>query len=126
MSEIYNIIEKKKLDVVNNTIEKSHGLPLGMFARCRARLIDPHYEAQVPLHDHHLEVRDHLDCILWPGEQPAIKPALEVENGSLKVPVLSGIRKIQEHHAYIIGNNFDFEQFRELLANARIVEINRE
>ena len=27
MSEIYNIIEKKKLDVVNNTIEKSHGLP---------------------------------------------------------------------------------------------------
>ena len=27
MSEIYNIIEKKKLDIVNNTIEKSHGLP---------------------------------------------------------------------------------------------------
>ena len=27
MSEIYNIIEKKKLDVVNNPIEKSHGLP---------------------------------------------------------------------------------------------------
>ena len=27
MSEIYNIIKKKKLDVVNNTIEKSHGLP---------------------------------------------------------------------------------------------------
>ena len=27
MSEIYKIIEKKKLDVVNNTIEKSHGLP---------------------------------------------------------------------------------------------------
>ena len=27
MSEIYNIIEKKKLDVVNNRIEKSHGLP---------------------------------------------------------------------------------------------------
>ena len=27
MSDIYNIIEKKKLDVVNNPIEKSHGLP---------------------------------------------------------------------------------------------------
>ena len=27
MSEIYNIIDKKKLDVVNNSIEKSHGLP---------------------------------------------------------------------------------------------------
>ena len=27
MSEIYNIIEKKKLDVVSNPIEKSHGLP---------------------------------------------------------------------------------------------------
>ena len=27
MSEIYNIIEKKKLDVVNKPIEKSHGLP---------------------------------------------------------------------------------------------------
>ena len=27
MSEIYKIIKKKKLDVVNNTIEKSHGLP---------------------------------------------------------------------------------------------------
>ena len=27
MSEIYNIIEKKKLDVVSNSIEKSHGLP---------------------------------------------------------------------------------------------------
>ena len=27
MSEIYNIIEKKKLDVVNNSIEKAHGLP---------------------------------------------------------------------------------------------------
>ena len=27
MSEIYNIIEKKKLDVVNNPIETSHGLP---------------------------------------------------------------------------------------------------
>ena len=27
MSEIYNIIEKKKLDVVNNSIETSHGLP---------------------------------------------------------------------------------------------------
>ena len=27
MSEIYNIIDKKKLDVVSNSIEKSHGLP---------------------------------------------------------------------------------------------------
>ena len=27
MSDIYSIIEKKKLDVVNNPIEKSHGLP---------------------------------------------------------------------------------------------------
>ena len=27
MSEIYNIIEKKKLDVVSKRIEKSHGLP---------------------------------------------------------------------------------------------------
>ena len=27
MSEIYNIIDKKKLDVVSKTIEKSHGLP---------------------------------------------------------------------------------------------------
>ncbi len=27
MSEIYNIIDKKKLDVVNNSIEKAHGLP---------------------------------------------------------------------------------------------------
>ena len=27
MSEIYNIIEKKKLDVVKKPIEKSHGLP---------------------------------------------------------------------------------------------------
>jgi len=27
MSDIYKIIEKKKLDVVNNAIEKSHGLP---------------------------------------------------------------------------------------------------
>jgi Phenylpropionate dioxygenase and related ring-hydroxylating dioxygenases, large terminal subunit len=27
MSEIYNIIEKKKLDVVSNPIETSHGLP---------------------------------------------------------------------------------------------------
>ena len=27
MSEIYNIIEKKKLDVVKKTIDKSHGLP---------------------------------------------------------------------------------------------------
>ena len=27
MSEIYNIIDKKKLDVVNKSIEKSHGLP---------------------------------------------------------------------------------------------------
>ena len=27
MSEIYSIIEKKKLDVVSNSIEKSHGLP---------------------------------------------------------------------------------------------------
>ena len=27
MSEIYKIIDKKKLDVVNNPIEKSHGLP---------------------------------------------------------------------------------------------------
>ncbi len=27
MSEIYNIIEKQKLDVVSNPIEKSHGLP---------------------------------------------------------------------------------------------------
>ena len=27
MSEIYNIVEKKKLDVVNNPIETSHGLP---------------------------------------------------------------------------------------------------
>ena len=26
MSEIYNIIDKKKLDVVNNSIEKAHGL----------------------------------------------------------------------------------------------------
>ena len=32
MSEIYNIIEKKKLDVVNNPIEKSKvGLGLGLF-----------------------------------------------------------------------------------------------
>ena len=27
MSEIYKIIEKTKLDVVNNPIEQSHGLP---------------------------------------------------------------------------------------------------
>ena len=27
MSEIYNIIDKKKLDVVNNSIKKAHGLP---------------------------------------------------------------------------------------------------
>ena len=27
MSEIYNIIDKKKLDVVSNSIEKAHGLP---------------------------------------------------------------------------------------------------
>ena len=27
MSEIYSIIEKNKLDVVNNSIEQSHGLP---------------------------------------------------------------------------------------------------
>ena len=27
MSEIYSITEKKKLDVVSNPIEKSHGLP---------------------------------------------------------------------------------------------------
>ena len=27
MSEIYEIIDKTKLDVVNNPIEKSHGLP---------------------------------------------------------------------------------------------------
>ena len=27
MSEIYNIIDKKKLDVVNNSIVKAHGLP---------------------------------------------------------------------------------------------------
>ena len=27
MSEIYNIIDKKKLDIVNNSIEKAHGLP---------------------------------------------------------------------------------------------------
>ena len=26
MSEVYNIIEKKKLDIVSNPIEKSHGL----------------------------------------------------------------------------------------------------
>ena len=27
MSEVYNIIQKKKLDVVSNPLEKSHGLP---------------------------------------------------------------------------------------------------
>ena len=27
MSEIYEIIDKKKLDVVSNSIEDSHGLP---------------------------------------------------------------------------------------------------
>ena len=27
MTEIYKIIEKKKLDVVNNSIEHAHGLP---------------------------------------------------------------------------------------------------
>ena len=27
MSEIYNIVDKKKLDVVNKPISKAHGLP---------------------------------------------------------------------------------------------------
>ena len=27
MSEIYNIIEKKKLDIVKKPIDRSHGLP---------------------------------------------------------------------------------------------------
>ena len=27
MSEIYNIVDKKKLDVVKKTISKAHGLP---------------------------------------------------------------------------------------------------
>ena len=60
------------------------------------------------------------DRILWPGEQPALK----VEDGSLRVPVLSGIRKLPDAPVYIIGCNLEFEQFRELLVDAGIVEKN--
>ena len=40
MSDIYNIIEKKKLDVVSNIIEKSHGLPNECYTNKEYTLIE--------------------------------------------------------------------------------------
>ncbi len=40
MSEIYNIIDKKKLDIVNKPINKAHGLPNECYTNKEYTLIE--------------------------------------------------------------------------------------
>ena len=40
MSKIYNIIEKKKLDIVKKTISKAHGLPNECYTNKEYTLIE--------------------------------------------------------------------------------------
>lgn len=98
--------------------EKAHGLPMALLARARVRLADPHYAVEVSLAGHAFEARDVSGAVLWPGPDAALSAA----QGRLRVPVLSGIRKYAEHTCYLIGCNTSYDQFRDLLLRAAIVE----
>ena len=98
--------------------EKSQGRYLGLYMRARTRLGDPHFDAHVPLDGAVLEawgIRDKL----WPAEHPS----LSVENGRLRVPVLSGMPKdTHDETCYLVGCNLPYQRFRDLLAGAAVTE----
>jgi len=52
----------------------------------------------------------------WPIEDSP----LEAHNGYLKVPVLTGLRKGNDHTHYLLGANMEYEAFRNLLTGAKI------
>ena len=95
--------------------QKSHGVPLGLFARAQARLAERDYDAEVPLDGAVLEawgVRERM----WPGSDSA----LEVRDGCLVVPVFSATTKRRDETCYLLGCNVSYDRFRDLLANATI------
>ena len=96
--------------------EKSHGLPMAMFAQAACRFRDPQLYVHVPLDGLVPEVWDVTNKKCWPADDSP----LAVEDGCLKVPVMTGLRKGTDGTYYLVGANLDREQFRELLLRARI------
>ena len=97
--------------------EKSHGLTLGLFVRAQARLADPSYDVEVPLAGIVLEAWGISEKV-WPGRDSP----LEVRDGRLVIPVLSGTYKRRDETYYLLGCDVSYEQFRNILANATIIE----
>ena len=98
--------------------EKSQGRPMGLFVRARARLEDPSYFVHVPIEGVSLEGWNVTGHKVWPSENPS----LAVQNGNLRVPVLSGTRKVSSElqTCYLIGCDTAYDRFRELLYTATI------
>ena len=95
--------------------QKSHGVPLGLFARAQARLAEQDYDVEVPLDGAVLEawgVRGRM----WPGSDSA----LQVRNGCLVLPVFSATMKRRDETCYLLGCNVSYDRFRDLLAGAAI------
>ena len=97
--------------------EKSQGRPMGLFVRARAMLADPSYYVNVTLDGLVLEAWN-VSHKIWPSSNTP----LDVQNGHIKVPVLTGLRKVdpKEQTCYLIGCNTSYDRFRELLAKATI------
>ena len=96
--------------------EKSHGLPLALFARARQRLADPRYVVHLPLGDEAVEVIDGREQV-W----PVVDSPLRAGGGVLRVPVMTGSRKYRRcDTCYLVGSSYTFDAFRKLLTGAAI------
>mgnify|MGYP001163756107 CR=1 FL=1 len=98
--------------------ERSHGLPMAMFARATARFVDPGYEVQIPLTNLEVEAWG-MQTLLW----PETKSILKSDNQHLWIPVLSGTAKRPNETCYLVGCNVSYDDFRDILVKAKISEI---
>ena len=97
--------------------EKSHGIPLALFAKAGAKFTDPNHDVKIPLSQLEVEAWD-LQQKLWPTNDSI----LETDNEYLSVPVLNATSKRPNETCYLIGCNVTYENFRNILVQAEITK----
>jgi hypothetical protein len=99
--------------------EKSHGIPLALFAKASAKFTDSSYDVKIPLTQLEVEAWD-LQHKLWPTNDSI----LGSDGGYLSVPVLSATSRRPNETCYLIGCNVTYENFRNTLLQAEFTKIN--
>jgi hypothetical protein len=122
---LFGVTLKEYVTLPNNVRlflwEKADGRMMALYYRAAVNFADPQLFAHVPI--------DGLSLEAWgvvKKRWPIDDSPLELEHGEfsyLKVPVFATIRKhLTDESFYLIAKDVSFEQFRDVLVNARISE----